>query len=70
MISRYQTTITLLAGAIVLASCSTASWYQGAKASGEAHCRTLPQGEYQECMRSYDKTYNEYKKQREEAIQK
>ena len=70
MISVRLTAITLLAGALVLASCSTANWYQGAKASGEAHCRTLPQGEYQDCMRGYDKTYNEYKKQREEAIQK
>ncbi len=62
-------TITLLAAILMLTSCSTASWYQGAKASGEAHCRTLPPGEYQDCMRSYDKTYNEYTKQREEAIE-
>jgi hypothetical protein len=63
-------TITLLASVLLMASCSTANWYQGAKASGEAKCRELPPGQYEECMRGYDKTYNEYKKQREEAIQK
>lgn len=61
---------TLLASTLLLASCSTANWYQGAKASGEAECRKLPPGQYEECMRNYDKTYNEYTKQREEAIQK
>jgi hypothetical protein len=65
-----QTTITLLTSALLLASCSTANWYQGAKASGEAECRKQPPSQYEECMRSYDKTYNEYTKQRDEAIQK
>ena len=65
-----QKTITLLASTLLLASCTTANWYQSAKARGEVKCREEPPGQYEECMRSYDKTYNEYKRQREEAIQK
>jgi hypothetical protein len=64
------TTITLLASALLLTSCSTANWYQGAKSSGEAYCRKQPPSAYEECMRGYDKTYNEYTKQREQVIQK
>lgn len=66
----HQRKLTLLVSSLLLTSCSTANWYQGAKASGEAKCRELPPGQYEECMRGYDKTYNEYTKQREEAIQK
>ena len=62
-------TITLLASALLLTSCATANWYQSAKARGEVKCREEPPGQYEECMRRYDKTYQEYKKEREEAIQ-
>ena len=51
-----------------LTACSSASWYQGAKTSGEIECRKEPEGRYEECMRSYETTYQEYKQQREEAI--
>lgn len=55
---------------LLVSACGGTNWYQGAKASGEAQCLKLPPVQYNECMRSYDKTYNEYNKQREEAIGK
>jgi hypothetical protein len=70
MINMRQRAAALLTSALALTSCGTANWYQGAKASGESQCRKQPPSAYEECMRGYDKTYNEYQKQREEAIQK
>lgn len=55
---------------LLLTSCTTANWYHSVKASGENECRKLPAREYEECLRSYDQSYQEYQKQREEAIQK
>lgn len=55
---------------LLLSSCTTANWYHSVKASGENECRKLPAQQYEECMRSYDQSYQEYRQQREEAIQK
>ncbi len=57
----------LLAGAS-LSACSNANWYQTAKANRELECRKQPLPTYDDCLRSYDKSYLDYKKQREQAV--
>lgn len=66
---RFRASLCLIA-LLLQSSCSTANWYAGARASGEAECRKQPVATYEECMRNYDTSYLEYKKQREEALQK
>ena len=63
-------TAAILSLLIVITACSSASWYQSAKTSGEIECRKQPEGRYDECMRQYETTYEQYKQQREDAIQK
>ncbi|MGB5396929.1 MAG: hypothetical protein WBN96_07255 [Gammaproteobacteria bacterium] len=60
----------ILAFLVLISACSSANWYQGAKTSGEIECRKQPEGRYDECMRQYETTYEQYKQQREDAIQK
>jgi len=59
-----------LAALGLLSACGTANWYQAGKSRGEIECRDQPAGQYEECMHSYDKTYLQYQKEREEAIKK
>ena len=63
--------IVTVSGCLALVTaCSSANWYQSAKTSGEIECRKEPAGRYEECMKAYETTYQEYNKQREDAIKK
>jgi hypothetical protein len=66
---KYKTP-TILALLVLTSACSSANWYQSGKTHGEIECRKQPEGRYDECMRQYETTYEQYKQQREDAILK
>lgn len=58
--------IVLLTG---LTGCTNQQWYQGMQEAGrQQNCRTIiDEAEKQKCEDGYKKTYEEYKKEREEV---
>lgn len=58
--------------AIVFAGtgCSNKAVYQNLQLNKKQECRRLPVTEYDECMRGMDQSYEEYERQRQQAIKK
>jgi hypothetical protein len=55
----------LLILSLLLQACSSAAWYESAKASAANECRKLPPGAYEDCMsRTPTQTYDDYEKER------
>lgn len=50
---------------LLLAGCTTETWYKGFQQSSESRCRNQPPGESQRCLDDLNrKTYSEYEKER------
>ena len=63
--------ITLFLMLFVLAACSNRGIYGGLQASKRNECsKQLPQSEYNECMEDANRSYDEYERERKEALGK
>ncbi|MFO6421619.1 hypothetical protein ACLBKS_15580 [Hylemonella sp. W303a] len=65
----------ILAGASLLAGCTTQAWYEGSRASARQQCNQQPPGAYEDCMRRVNegvggKSYDSYEREREELRRK
>ena len=49
---------------IILQSCSTQQWYEGARAGRLEQCKKLPKAEYENCVREIQMDYEKYQHQR------
>jgi hypothetical protein len=52
----------------ILTGCSNSSIYNGIQASNQFECSKLPPSQYDECMQTTDKSYDEYERERKEAL--
>lgn len=70
---RVVRSVSALAGLLLtaaLAGCSTAAWYESARASAEAQCWQQPAAAHEECMsRLSKKSYEDYRREREAVKQ-
>lgn len=48
--------------------CSNQATYEAIQQGQRNECAKLPQGAYEDCMREVDTPYNEYERERQEAI--
>jgi len=53
---------------LFIAGCSYRGAYEGIQASNRFECSKLPPSQYDECMKSTNKSYGEYERERKEAI--
>jgi len=53
---------------LIIAGCSSRGAYEGIQAGNKSECLTLPLSEYGECMKNANKSYDEYERERKEAI--
>lgn len=53
---------------LVLAGCSNRGVYGGIQASNRNECSKLPPSQYDECMENANKSYDEYERERKEAL--
>jgi hypothetical protein len=53
---------------LIIAGCSSRGAYEGIQASNRSECSTLPPSQYDECMNNGNKSYDEYERERKEAI--
>jgi hypothetical protein len=53
---------------LVIAGCSSRGAYEGIQASNRFECTKLPQSQYDECMKNASKPYDEYERERKEAL--
>lgn len=52
----------------LLAGCSNRGVYEGVQASKRIECSKYPLSEYDECMENANKSYDEYERERKEAL--
>lgn len=60
----------MLALTLLLASCSNKSVYQDLQRNKRNECMQVPPAEYDRCMRSMEQTYEDYERQRQEALKR
>lgn len=53
---------------IIIAGCSNRGVYEGIQASNSFECSKLPPSQYDECMKSASKSYDNYERERKETI--
>jgi len=53
---------------LIIAGCSSRVAYEGIQASDRSECLELPPSQYDECMNNANKSYDEYERERKEAI--
>jgi hypothetical protein len=53
---------------LIIAGCSNRGAYEGIQASNRSECTELPVSQYEECVNSTNKPYDEYERERKEAI--
>ncbi len=59
----------IVASLLSLTSCTTESWYQGAKSAQTTHCMKEPVSEYEECIKQADENYLDYSKKRQQLLE-
>jgi hypothetical protein len=57
-----------LAAVFLLAGCTNQQIYTAIQENRRQECGKLPLGQYEQCMRDYDTSYEEYERQRQAAI--
>ncbi|MBW8190354.1 hypothetical protein K0504_04835 [Neiella marina] len=62
--------VSILTLSIALAGCSHQSWYDGIQTSKRNDCMKLPQSEADQCLNETNKTYQEYERERQEALER
>lgn len=55
---------------LVLVGCSNRGVYEGIQTSNRNECSKLPPSQYDECMENANKSYDEYERERKEALSK
>lgn len=60
----------MLALTLLLASCSNKSVYQDLQRNKRNECMQGPPAEYDRCMRSMEQSYEDYERQRQEALKR
>lgn len=50
--------------------CTNEGIYRNIQEDGKRKCQTLPQAEYQECMKGYQQSYEDYERSRKELKEK
>ena len=60
--------IPLFLALLVLLGCSNRGAYEGIRASSRFECSKLPPSQYDECMERAGKSYDEYERERQEAL--
>ena len=58
----------LLVLSVLLAACTSATVYEGARQGGKSHCLSLPPALYDDCMKQYKEDYRSYEHQRESIL--
>ena len=58
----------LLVVVLFMAACSNRAVYENVQISKRNECATLPQPQYESCMKETSKTYNEYERERKELL--
>jgi hypothetical protein len=53
---------------LFLCGCSYRGAYEGIQAGNRNECYKLPLAQYDECMRKANKSYDEYERERKEAM--
>jgi hypothetical protein len=53
---------------LALAGCSNKGVYEGIQTSNRNECFKLPPSQYDECMEDASKSYDEYERERKEAL--
>ena len=53
---------------LIIAGCSSRVAYEGIQASNRSECSKLPPSQYDKCMNNANKSYDEYERERKEAI--
>ena len=61
--------ISLFIVVIVLVGCSKRGVYEGIQTGNRNQCLKVPQSEYDECIKDASKPYDEYERERKEAIE-
>jgi hypothetical protein len=54
---------------LALAGCTNQDAYNAVRENRLHECQYLPPSEQEECVQRYDKTYEEYQRQREELLE-
>ena len=52
---------------IILSGCTNRMVYDLIQSNNHSKCRTLPFGQYEECMEENNQSFDEYEKKRKEA---
>jgi len=60
--------ITLFLVILLLSACSNRGVYEGIQTGKRNDCLRLPSPQYEECMKDANKSYDEYERERKEAI--
>lgn len=55
---------------LIVYGCSYREVYEGIQASNQNDCARLPASQYDECMEKANKSYEEYERERKEALDK
>lgn len=63
-------TLVLLTLTLLLASCSNKGVYQDLQRNKRNECLQVPPAEYDRCMRSMEQSYEDYERQRQEALKR
>lgn len=63
-------TLVLLTLTLLLASCSNKAVYEDLQRNKRNECLQVPPAEYDRCMRTMEQSYEEYERQRQEALKR
>lgn len=63
-----KATLLILIFLIIIVGCSNRGTYEGIQAGNRLECSKLPPSQYDECMKNANKPYEEYERERKEAI--
>lgn len=61
-------TIAILSVCLVISACSNKAVYQDLQRNKRNECMQVPQSEYERCMRNMEQSYEDYERQRQEAL--
>ncbi|MDT8283700.1 MAG: hypothetical protein RQ982_12950 [Gammaproteobacteria bacterium] len=54
---------------VALIACSEQNWYQGAQSAQTAECMKQPFSEFKDCNKMTDKSYQQYKSERDQLLE-
>lgn len=57
-----------LTAVFLLAGCTNQQIYTAIQENRRQECGKLPKGQYEQCMRDYDTSYEEYERERQAAL--